>query len=517
MDLYLLSLVIYVSSCFFYIHAGAQEIGVNYGLLGNNLPPPDSVINLLKSRNIQKGTPASIFRYISAGNEVILGPLAHFVIGAMKNLDTALKAANLHIPVSTAIHFQAIGQSFPPSNGAFSEVSVNILTPIIAFLESREFPLLVNVYPYFAYIGLGDPKSMKLEYALGNAGGGVVSDGVLQYNNLFDAIIDTVYSAIEKVGGKSVRVVVLETGWPTAENGEITTVGNAQAYVNNVIARIKSQSGTPKRPRSTTEMYIFALFNENLKPPGTEQNFGLYQPDMTEEFIMINLLKSRNIQKVRIFDPNPGVLRALGDTGMEVVIGVRNKDLEQLAANSSSAIQWVHTNVVPYVPAAIFRYISAGNEVILGPLAHFVIGAMKNLDTALKAANLHIPVSTAIHFQAIGQSFPPSNGAFSEVSVNILTPIITFHFYFLKYKSKVTRSGIEKKSNFLLPYSSGHNEFISRICVQAQIKIDPFQVVGFFSLLCWSFERFPVLSGKEKNTNARTQGEAKFLTMNQFA
>jgi hypothetical protein len=39
--------------------------------------------------------------------------------------------------------------------------------------------------------------------------------------------------------------------------------------------------GTPKRPGKSVESYIFAFFNENLKLPVTEQNFGFYYLDMT--------------------------------------------------------------------------------------------------------------------------------------------------------------------------------------------------------------------------------------------
>ncbi|WCJ36658.1 Glucan endo-1 3-beta-glucosidase [Euphorbia peplus] len=324
-----LFIIFSILSCSLYIHAGAQGIGVNYGLLGDNLPSPDKVISLLKSKNVtqirifdpnpgvltavknsgisvivgvrnedlqQLSTspafatqwvstnvipyyPAAKIKYISAGNEVIPSPLAQFVLGAIQNLDAALVAANIHIPVSTAISFEAIGTSFPPSTGAFSAGALPVLTPIVAFLASKHYPLLANVYPYFAYIG--NPNDIRVDYALGNATGVVVTDGNSQYTKLFDAMLDTVYAALEKVGGSGVNVVVSETGWPSAENGNFATIDNAQIYVNSVIRHVKSCTGTPMKPQTLIEAYIFAIFNEDLKPAGTEQHFGLFFPNET--------------------------------------------------------------------------------------------------------------------------------------------------------------------------------------------------------------------------------------------
>lgn len=40
----------------------------------------------------------------------------------------------------------------------------------------------------------------------------MVNDGSLNYHNLFDALVDATYSALEKVGEASVNIVVSESG-----------------------------------------------------------------------------------------------------------------------------------------------------------------------------------------------------------------------------------------------------------------------------------------------------------------
>ncbi|RZC91810.1 hypothetical protein C5167_007815, partial [Papaver somniferum] len=85
--------------------------------------------------------------------------------------------------------------------------------------------------------------------------------------------------------GKTIAVSTTINGWPSAENGNIATIQNASTYINNLISHVSGTSGTPKRPGKSIETYIFALFNENIKPGARdEQHFGLYYPDMREVY-----------------------------------------------------------------------------------------------------------------------------------------------------------------------------------------------------------------------------------------
>ncbi|KAI3945078.1 hypothetical protein MKX01_017533 [Papaver californicum] len=310
------------------------NVGVNYGRQGNNLPSPAAVINLIRSRNISRirlfspdsdvlnalrGTGIGVvlnvpnpdiqrigndpdfagnwiwqnvlsyndvqYRYISVGNEIDIphAPASTLILPAMKHLHNALRAAGNNTPVSTTIATSLVVDAFPPSSGRFSDGSQNIMRSIVEFLVANRSPLLVNVYPYFAYSL--NQQQIQLDYALFTANRVVVTDSnnQLQYRNLFDALTDATYSAIEKVGGWGVDIVITESGWPSGENGNIATIPNANTYINNLISHVSGTSGTPKRPGKSIETYIFALFNENIKPGARdEQHFGLYYPDMRE-------------------------------------------------------------------------------------------------------------------------------------------------------------------------------------------------------------------------------------------
>lgn len=153
------------------------------------------------------------------------------------------------------------------------------MSPILEFMSTVSSPLLVNAYPYFAYAS--DPTNVRLDYALLNASEPIIKDGDLSYTNLLDAVLDAVHSAMERLGVKDVDLVVAESGWPSAGNGNFTTLELAGTYNRNFVKKFLAKTGTPKRPNCYIEGFIFAMFNENLKLTGVEQNFGLFFPDTT--------------------------------------------------------------------------------------------------------------------------------------------------------------------------------------------------------------------------------------------
>ncbi|AED92833.1 beta-1,3-glucanase 5 [Arabidopsis thaliana] len=306
----------------------ANSIGLNYGLLGDNLPSPSKVITLYKSIDITKirifdpntevlnalrghrdiavtvgvrdqdlaalsaseeavkGWFATNIEpylsdiniaFITVGNEVIPGPIGPQVLPVMQSLTNLVKSRNLPISISTVVAMWNLEQSYPPSAGMFTSQAREQLVPVLKLLSQTNSPILVKIYPYFSYAS--DPSSIRLDYATFNTEAIVVQDGSLGYSNMFDAIFDAFVWAMEKEGVKDLPMVVSETGWPSAGNGNITTPDIAGTYNRNFVKHIASGKGTPKRPNKGIDGFLFATFNENQKPVGTEQNFGLYNPN----------------------------------------------------------------------------------------------------------------------------------------------------------------------------------------------------------------------------------------------
>ncbi|KAL8127844.1 hypothetical protein AgCh_014686 [Apium graveolens] len=312
--------------------SGAQSVGVCYGRNGDNLPNEQETIDLFKANgikkmrlydpvqeayqalrgsnievildvpnrqlqslqdpasartwvqdNIQNNIPGVNFRYIAVGNEVDPDPnsgtsqYVDYVLPVMKNVHDAIVAAGLQdqIKVSTAT-YSGVTSGFPPSQGLFDENAKGFMDPIIKFLAQNNLPLLANIYPYFSHVGTNPPGD--LQYALFTAPNVVVTDpvGNREYRNLFDALLDTMYSAVENSTGQNIEIIVSESGWPSSGHKE-ASVENAGTYNRNLINHVKN--GTPKRPGKLVEAYIFAMYDENRKGGlDTERNFGLFNP-----------------------------------------------------------------------------------------------------------------------------------------------------------------------------------------------------------------------------------------------
>lgn len=308
---------------------------MNYGTVANNLPPPDQVAKFLPQStvinrvrlfdtnpeilnsfahtgievsvtipndlipqltrfsyaqqwvrtNIQPHVPSTNIVRILVGNEV-LSTASRLLIGslvsAIQTLHAALADASLDhlIKISTPHSLGILTSSTPPGAGKFQQgYDTHVLKPLLSFLRATGSELLVNPYPFFGC------SEETLDYALFRPNPGVFDEVTgLHYTNMLDAQLDAVYSAMKLLGFDDVGIVIAETGWPSM--GDLTQVGvdpeAAGEYNSNLIRHVNSGAGTPLMPNRTFEAYIFALFNEDLKPgPTCERNFGLFKPDMT--------------------------------------------------------------------------------------------------------------------------------------------------------------------------------------------------------------------------------------------
>ncbi|XP_042412872.1 glucan endo-1,3-beta-glucosidase-like [Zingiber officinale] len=156
--------------------------------------------------------------------------------------------------------------------------------------------------------------------------------------------------------------------------------------------------------------------------------YGMQAANLPSPAEVVNLYRSNNIYRMRLYVPDQAVLQALANSGIRLLMDVPMTELQSLATSSSAAMDWVLSNVAAHWPRVTFRYIAVGNEAVPGDLAQHVLPAMRNVHSALVTAGLasHVKVSTAVGAEVLESSFPPSAGAFSTDASTFLSPIAAF-------------------------------------------------------------------------------------------
>nr|GMD68057.1 glucan endo-1,3-beta-glucosidase, acidic-like [Ipomoea batatas]GMD72254.1 glucan endo-1,3-beta-glucosidase, acidic-like [Ipomoea batatas] len=314
--------------------AGVECIGVCYGRNGEHLPSATDTINFYKSNGIRalrvydadtadvvlealRGSNIDVildvpnhslpgltdpngarnwvqtkivpyyqdvnFKYIAVGNEVYAknseSQYVNYVLPALRNVHNALSEAGYQgrIKASTATYSAVLANTVPPNNSVFNADAAGLMNPIVGFLAQNNLPLLANIYPYFSY---KDNPSIPQSFVLFTQST-ANPDG---YRNLFDALLDSMYAAVQKAGGPNIPIVVSESGWPS-DGGFAATPQNAATYYRNLIGHVSGNSGTPMKPRTSIETYLFAMYDENLKRgDAVENHFGLFLPNKTPKY-----------------------------------------------------------------------------------------------------------------------------------------------------------------------------------------------------------------------------------------
>ncbi|CAN8270644.1 unnamed protein product [Cochlearia groenlandica] len=160
-------------------------------------------------------------------------------------------------------------------------------------------------------------------------------------------------------------------------------------------------------------------------------NYGRISDELPSAFKVVNLLKSQGIDRVKIFDADPAVLKALSGSNIRVTVDLPNELLFSAAKRPSFAAAWVQRNVAAYHPSTKIESIAVGNEVFVDThnTTIFLIQAMRNIHKALVKFNLHsdIKISSPLALSALQNSYPSSSGSFRpELVEPVIKPMLSF-------------------------------------------------------------------------------------------
>ncbi|XP_041003049.1 glucan endo-1,3-beta-glucosidase [Juglans microcarpa x Juglans regia] len=160
-------------------------------------------------------------------------------------------------------------------------------------------------------------------------------------------------------------------------------------------------------------------------------NYGRIANNLPSATKVVELLKSHGLERVKVFDTDPAVLKALSGSGIKVTVDLPNEQLFAAARSKSFAAAWVQRNIAAYHPSTQIEAIAVGNEVFVDTrnTTRYLIPAMKNVHDALVKLNLNnaIKVSSPIALSALQNSYPSSAGSFRpELVESVFKPMLDF-------------------------------------------------------------------------------------------
>lgn len=174
-----------------------------------------------------------------------------------------------------------------------------------------------------------------------------------------------------------------------------------------------------------------------LFPPtvsGIGANWGTQSTHRLPPEIVVRMIKDNGIQKVKLFDADYDTLKALGKSGLEVMVGIPN-DMLSTMGSLKAAEKWVSKNVSVHISEnnVNIRYVAVGNEPYLttynGTYLRTTLPAMQNVQTALIKAGLGNQVKVTCPLNAdvyeSSNSFP-SGGDFRADIHGYVSQLVKF-------------------------------------------------------------------------------------------
>ncbi|GKV00011.1 hypothetical protein SLEP1_g12774 [Rubroshorea leprosula] len=180
---------------------------------------------------------------------------------------------------------------------------------------------------------------------------------------------------------------------------------------------------------------VVLFFHPGKEVQGLAINWGTQSSHPLPPNIVVRLLKDNGFNKVKLFEADPGAMKALGKSGIQVMVGIPNELLLPLASSPSNADAWVQQNVSNYVSkyGTDVRYVAVANEPFLGAYKDKFIKttfpALQNIQAALVKAGLAKQVKVTVPLNADvykSDSGLPSGGNFRPDIHDLMISIIKF-------------------------------------------------------------------------------------------
>ncbi|KAK8968901.1 Glucan endo-1,3-beta-glucosidase 5 [Platanthera guangdongensis] len=194
--------------------------------------------------------------------------------------------------------------------------------------------------------------------------------------------------------------------------------------------------GDSPPPLQLLLLFILTILRWNWRgAAGLGCNWGAISSHPLPADIAVGLLKDNGFDKVKLFEADSRALKALGRSGIQVMVGIPNEVLAPLAASVRAAEQWVAQNVSNYISrnGVDIRYVAVGNEPFLKSYSSMfqatTFPALQNIQAALIKAGLGRQVKVTVPLNAdVYQSSNglPSGGDFRTDIRSLMLSVIAF-------------------------------------------------------------------------------------------
>nr|XP_043629187.1 glucan endo-1,3-beta-glucosidase 12-like [Erigeron canadensis] len=176
-------------------------------------------------------------------------------------------------------------------------------------------------------------------------------------------------------------------------------------------------------------LFLFSIITSSIATGIIGVNYGRVADNLPGPTKVVQLLKSNGIDRIKIFDTDSNVLKALSGSKIAVTVCLPNEQLKSAAADQAFTDNWVQSNILPYHPDTIIESVAVGNEVFVAPnnVTDFLVPAMKNIYNSLIKNNVRINVSSPIALSSLATSYPTSSGSFKpELIETVMKPMLSF-------------------------------------------------------------------------------------------
>ncbi|XP_057468345.1 glucan endo-1,3-beta-glucosidase 6-like [Actinidia eriantha] len=187
--------------------------------------------------------------------------------------------------------------------------------------------------------------------------------------------------------------------------------------------------------RIVSVLISWLLMMESVGVSGLGANWGTQASHPLPPDTVVSMLRENRFQKVKLFDADYDSLRALGKSGIEVMVGIPNDMLLSIATSLKAAEKWVSKNVSTHINTnhVNIRYVAVGNEPFLktynGSFLRTTFPALQNIQSALIKAGLGnqvkvtVPLNADVYESSTGF---PSGGDFRADIHDFLLAIVKF-------------------------------------------------------------------------------------------